>query len=341
MFQQNTAAGAAMRVSLRIAIIYAVSASLWILLSDQVLLLTVSDESVTQLQTYKGIVFVIITSLLLYIFLEHESNRRDETEQEVRTLAQRLEERVAQRTQELEQVNKYLQEVNRLRLQLIGNVSHDLRTPITSLTLRMELLERTALPEQTRHIVLLKNYITNLKDLVEDIFDISYLEDIQAAELNERSDFNLLIERAITVNQPFADTTNVTVQAHFDKNLPSVIGTSTHLDRVVTNLVNNAVKYSPGATVDIYTHYMTEEKMVQFTVTDTGMGIPQEEHKQLFSRFYRGKTARKSGIAGTGLGLAIVKEVVDLHRGRIEFESQVGKGTTVKVLFPVQDQTEI
>lgn len=330
-----------MRASLRIALIYASLAAVWILISDQILLLITSQEHVTQLQTFKGWFFVIFTSVTLYVFLDREFKRKEAIELEVRSLAQRLEERVDARTQELEQANKNLEDVNRQRMQLISNISHDLRTPITSLVIRSELLERTATPEQVRHIDLLKSYVANLRDLVEDILDISYLEDVDDAEMNEQTDFSLLIERAVTMNEPIAEATNVTVRTHIDESLPKIKGIGTYLDRIVTNLINNAVKYSPSATVDIHANYLADEHSIQFIVVDTGIGIPMEEQKQLFSRFYRGKTARKSGIAGTGLGLAIVKEMVDLHHGRIVLESTPGQGTKVEVSLPALDQVEM
>ena len=120
--------------------------------------------------------------------------------------------------------------------------------------------------------------------------------------------------------------------------LPRVSGEVNQLGQMATNLVANAIAYTPSGSVRVSTRTDAERGQVCLQVQDTGMGIDPEDVPHLFERFYRGRRATQSDIPGTGLGLAIVKEIVDLHGGRIEVESAPDEGSTFRVWLPSRDR---
>ena len=116
-------------------------------------------------------------------------------------------------------------------------------------------------------------------------------------------------------------------------NLPPVLGEPNQLSRVVHNLISNALRYTEHGKVEVKINLQGE--YVCLSVQDTGMGIENEDLPHLFERFYRGKYVRQSKIHGTGLGLAIVREIIDQHHGKIEVDSEVGKGSIFTVGLPI------
>jgi signal transduction histidine kinase len=118
-----------------------------------------------------------------------------------------------------------------------------------------------------------------------------------------------------------------------EPDLPLIYAEQSQIARMVTNLVSNAIRYTPEGHVSLQTCYTNGK--VCLIVQDTGVGIEPKDLPHVFERFYRGQNVRQSGIPGTGLGLAIVKEIVSLHEGMIDIESVVGKGTTFRIWLPV------
>jgi two-component system, OmpR family, phosphate regulon sensor histidine kinase PhoR len=121
--------------------------------------------------------------------------------------------------------------------------------------------------------------------------------------------------------------------------IPEIRGEFNQLAQVITNLVANAINYTPNGSITVRTSLEESQHQVCLEVTDTGMGISDADIPHLFTRFYRGERAGQTSIPGTGLGLSIVKEIVDLHGGQIAVQSQVGRGTTFKVFLPVYKQS--
>jgi PAS domain S-box-containing protein len=244
-----------------------------------------------------------------------------------------LEERVAQRTAELATANEQLKELDRLKSQFVADVSHELRTPISVLSLKLELLARK--PERfAEQLPNLQKQVDTLTALISDILDISRLELGHDKIEFSAVDLNALIEQVVAIHYEKAEAVGLQIMVQLDKALPAVQGEANQLAQVITNLLANAIKYTPAGSVHVTTAFDQVHSAVRFEVRDTGSGIYPDDLPHLFERFYRGKRVGSMGIPGTGLGLAIVKEILDLHGGRIEIESEFGQGSTFKVMLP-------
>ncbi len=246
-----------------------------------------------------------------------------------------LEKRVAERTRELSEANERLLELDRLKSQFVSDVSHELRTPVTNLALYVELLEAGKPEKSASYLTILKQQSKRLTELVENILDLSRLERNKDTIAVAALDLNLIVEQVVTGLLPRAAAAEVQLSFEPGRDLPLVQGAVQQITQVVTNLVANAVSYSPGGYVQVSTHCNHESICLQ--VADTGIGIPPDDVPHLFERFHRGQNVSRAKIPGSGLGLAIVKEIVDSHHDTIEVESRLGSGTTIRVCLPAAD----
>jgi two-component system phosphate regulon sensor histidine kinase PhoR len=168
-----------------------------------------------------------------------------------------------------------------------------------------------------------------LTSLVNDILEISQLEHGTMKIVRESVDVAPLVKRILCESKPVADNKNIVLECAVGADLPSVLGDEKKIQSAMSNLVSNAIKFTPeGGKVRVCGRQQGEELVLQ--VSDTGVGIPKEELPKVFERFYRVHRPGQQ-IQGTGLGLAIVKEVISMHGGRVEVESEPGKGTTFTV----------
>lgn len=246
-----------------------------------------------------------------------------------------LEQRVASRTQELQAANEQLQQLDRLKSKFISDVSHELRTPIANFNLYLDLMFKGREERQEHYLHVLQQQTDRLNNLLEDVLSLSRLEmgqhDIQMAPV----DLNPVIEQVVTAHRPRAEMDGLMIQVDLQSDLPPVRGERNQLAQVMTNLLSNAINYTPEGLIVVRTRWLEEGHQACLEVSDTGLGIPEADRPYLFDRFYRGQQAGQSTIPGTGLGLAIVKEIVDLHRGEITVESNVGEGTTFSIYLPL------
>ncbi len=225
-------------------------------------------------------------------------------------------------------------EFDRLKDMFVADVSHELRTPTTNINLYLELMEFAPKEKWGEYLSILKEQGLLLRGLVEDILDLSRLAIVKEKKSEYSGvNLNLLAEQVITANRPFAETSHIKLSLEADQHLPLVLGDQNQLSRVITNLVSNAIRYTPQGNVWIRTYMRNSD--VCLDVEDTGMGIDPDDIPHLFERFYRGKQVRQSKIHGTGLGLAIVKEILEMHEGEISVESMLGKRTKFTVTLPV------
>lgn len=224
-------------------------------------------------------------------------------------------------------------ELDRMKDMFISDVSHELRTPITNIRLYLELLESAPPERQKRFLAVIKEQSELLTKLVEDILDLSRLTILKARKVAFTSvDLNHLIEQVVTAHLPLAEASGVKLIFEAAQDLPHIRAEHNQIARLVTNLISNAIRYSPRGQVCVRTESVNGK--VCLTVRDTGIGIEQQDLPHIYERFYRGRNVRQSEIHGTGLGLAIVKEIVDLHDGEIQVQSVVGKGSTFQVRLP-------
>jgi len=244
-----------------------------------------------------------------------------------------LEERVARRTLELAVANERLTELDRLKSKFVFDVTHELRTPVTSLSLYIDLLTHGKPDKREQYIAKLQEQMAHLHKLINDILDLSRLERDHEEANRSLVDLNAIAEHVSAMERGTAESAGLILTCEVSEALPPVMVRPEQLTRAITNLVSNAVKYTPAGGIQVRTFQQGQRVCLQ--VTDTGRGIPADELSHIFSRFYRGHEAAQSEIPGTGLGLAIVKEIVEAHGGTVEVESQMGVGSTFRVWLPV------
>jgi two-component system, OmpR family, sensor histidine kinase SenX3 len=231
-----------------------------------------------------------------------------------------------------------LQRVNKIRRDFVANVSHELKTPATSLRLLAESLEEIIDedPVQARLFAAqLKRETKRLSQLVNDLLDLTLLESQERVENPTPVDVRSVLMSVLARMRRVARKKNITLQwkrfgraTHYTVN-----GDETQLTSMFTNLVDNAVKYTPpGGRVEVTGGFEGSEIVIR--VSDTGIGIPEGKLPRIFERFYRVDKARSKETGGTGLGLSIVKHVAENHGGRVTVESALGEGSTFTVYLP-------
>ena len=228
-------------------------------------------------------------------------------------------------------------ELERLKDQFVSDVSHELRTPTTNIGLFLELLEDAPPEKGKEYLRIVREQAQLVRKLVEDVLDLSRLAIGRTRKVEFTSvDLNQVTEQVVNAHRPMADAAGLELRFIPEDGLPCMNGEQNQLARLITNLITNSVRYTLHGTVIIRT--VGRNGCISLSVEDTGIGIEPEDLPHLFDRFYRGKQVRQSTIHGTGLGLAIVKEIVDLHEGKIEIHSQVGKGSIFNVNFPIPER---
>jgi signal transduction histidine kinase len=229
----------------------------------------------------------------------------------------------------------------------ISSVSHELRTPLTSIKAYTEtILHDFDMSEQTRHqfLGIIDEESNRLADLIEELLEISRLESGTVKILQEPVDIVALVRQISSALQPLADKKGIQLNIDVNEGLGELLGDNGKIQSAITNLVGNAIKFTPeGGRVCIRVRNRRDglrqnaDELV-IKVSDTGIGIPKEALSKIFDRFYRVPHPGKQ-IPGTGLGLAIVKKIVALHEGRIEVESKLNRGTTFTIFLPLARRT--
>jgi two-component system NtrC family sensor kinase len=230
-----------------------------------------------------------------------------------------------------------LKQVDKIKNEFVHTVSHDLRSPLTSVLGYTELVGRVGSlnEEQIEFIGRIRSSVKNITTLVDELLDLSSLE---AGVDTRRETVQLedILQLALDTLEGQFKFNNQTIQINVGKNLPSIRANPIRLRQLLDNLLNNAAKYSPsGSTIRV--SLLDEDSWIFFSVTDEGPGIPQSEQGRIFEKFYRASNVPDQS-KGTGLGLAIVKSIVDSHQGRIWVESVEGKGSTFFVVLPAGGQ---
>src|SRR5215218_1177565 len=232
-----------------------------------------------------------------------------------------------------------LRRVNKIRRDFVANVSHELKTPATSLRLLaeslVEILEED--PEQARFFAeQLKNETERLAQLITDLLDLARLESEEGIPNPTPVDVRGVLMLVLSRLRPTARQKNITLtwkRSGSTDVLYTVRGDETQLISMFTNLVDNAVKYTPhGGSVEVVAE--PNEREVVVRVSDTGIGIPEEKLSRIFERFYRVDKARSKKTGGTGLGLSIVRHVAENHGGHVAVESALGEGSSFTVYLP-------
>jgi PAS domain S-box-containing protein len=223
----------------------------------------------------------------------------------------------------------------KVRNEVLGVVSHDLRSPVNTMMATVSLLAEHVSDdrENVRHwFDILLRTITQMKALIEDLLDASRIESQQFALDLAAGNAVAIINEATEMLRPAADEKGIAIETRAADNLPPVIVDAAKMVRVIGNLIENAIKFSPrGGSVQIRAELNSEE--VAVSVSDQGAGIPRDQQHRVFDRFW---TERRANRRGSGLGLTIAKGIVEAHGGRIWVQSQEDKGSTFTFTLPTQ-----
>jgi len=227
--------------------------------------------------------------------------------------------------------------IDEVRRDFVANISHELKTPIGAIGLLSETLVAAA--DEPQHVrkfaAQLVTESERLAALTKDIIELSRLQSVDALENSEETSIDRIVQAAVDANEIVARARDIEL-VRAKKSKLRVMGDPGLLQIAVSNLIANAVKYSPDGT-RVGVGVRSAKGFVEIAVTDQGVGIPEADLDRVFERFYRVDPARSRATGGTGLGLAIVKHVVGNHGGDVRVWSQPGKGSTFTIRLPEAD----
>jgi len=235
----------------------------------------------------------------------------------------------------VQQQNEQLRAADQLKDEFVALISHDLRTPLTSIMGYLELtMDDTTLTEEQRgYLEVVERNSQRLLHLVNDLLFVARLEAGQLELYPADLDFAATVRQAVEEAKPRARAKGVGLTCDVE-DVPAVSADKGRMFQLLDNLVSNAIKFTPeGGSVVV--RVMQRGDSVVIEVADTGIGIASNEQRQLFQRFFRASTARDQQIPGTGLGLYIARAIVEAHGGEINVQSESGQGTTFRIDLPL------
>ncbi len=271
---------------------------------------------------------------------------------ELKELTEILDHKVQQRTRLFEfsrQQNEQLQIANRklktlyeIQKKFSSTLSHELRTPMASIKTAIDIVlsgtAGTSTAEQKNFLGMAKDNIDRLNRLINDILDLAHMESDKMLLDLQIKDINQIIQSVVEMQQNVVNRKGLYLKAQLDPTIPSIALDADRLTQVLNNLINNAIKFTETGGITVESHCFAGANHIKVCVRDTGCGIESEDISKLFQRFQQlGEPAHRK-VGGTGLGLAICKEIIRLHGGKIEVESQWGKGSCFYFLLPLEER---
>lgn len=232
-----------------------------------------------------------------------------------------------------------LRRLESLRRDFVANASHELRTPVTSIRSAAETVMGMPPGEAAsqRFLAIIERNAERLQQLIDDLLDLSRIESRELSLAHDPVNVADVIEHVVELLSERAARSGTKLVTLLDADLPEVHADVGALEQVLQNLLDNAVKYCPGATITIGAR--RGEGTTILSVSDTGPGIEPKHLARLFERFYRVDAGRSRSLGGTGLGLSIVKHLVEAMGGTVSVSSEVGRGTTFIVELPIAETT--
>jgi two-component system phosphate regulon sensor histidine kinase PhoR len=231
-------------------------------------------------------------------------------------------------------------EIRRLetvRRDFVANVSHELRTPVASICSATETLLAGALRDPgaaAKFVEMIERNSERLRHLVEDLLDLSRIESQEYKLERQALEVGPMVERSLSLLQEKAQRGRVRTDIEIPSTLPLVRADQRALEQVLTNLVDNGIKYCPPGSRVVVKARPQGERLVRVVVDDSGPGIPEHDLPRIFERFYRVDAGRSREMGGTGLGLSIVKHLIEAMGGEVGVESRVGLGSSFWFTLP-------
>ena len=241
----------------------------------------------------------------------------------------------------LEALSTKLGALETVRRDFVANVSHELRTPLTVVSGFAETLAHDDPPPEARKefaAMILAN-TERMQRIVDDLLDLSRIESGGWVPRPEQLDVVAMAGELVTALEPRAKRNEVSLRTYVARDAGRVWADRTALRQVISNLLENAIRHSPGGVVTLFTEH--DPAGIWIGVRDTGEGIAEEHLPRVFERFYRVDSSRSREDGGTGLGLAIVRHLAEAHGGRVRIASRVNEGTTVAAFFPFQTSDQV
>jgi two-component system, OmpR family, phosphate regulon sensor histidine kinase PhoR len=230
-----------------------------------------------------------------------------------------------------------LKKLERMRVDFVANVTHEIKTPLTAILGFVETLQEGAIEDREtakKFLSTIARHAERLNRLVDDLLTISNTELGEIHFSFESVALSGIAQSVLHMTQLKAGEKKIEITSAIPEDLPLIRADRDRLSQVLINILDNAVKFTPeGGRVTLAASPAADREVV-VRITDTGIGVPREEISRLGERFYRVDKTRSRELGGTGLGLSIVKHLMAAHKGRMEIESQLGRGTTVSLYFP-------
>lgn len=250
---------------------------------------------------------------------------------------QDLNRRVKERTQELARLNEELQRLNKVKSDFVSAVSHELRTPLTSIKGYASILMTGKLGEvsaaQKERLEKIDKHSNNLTRLINNLLDIARIESGRVQMEIKEISIKELLDSIIDVIAHQVKEKGISLKINTKTRTDKIKADSGQLERVLLNLLSNAIKFTPEkGRVTIYVKDRRDS--IEFSVEDTGIGIPKQDLEKVFEEFFRSDNAPAQKVQGTGLGLSLVKKIIEAHKGAIWVESELGKGAIFSFTIP-------
>lgn len=233
-----------------------------------------------------------------------------------------------------------VKKLERVREDFVANVSHELKTPLTSIKGFIETLKGGAIEDKNvsyKFLDIIDVEVDRLNCLVDDLLLLSEIENKNSNTVYEYFNVEEIIDNLFQVLNKIAKEKNIILEKEIEENIPQLYGSYNHFRQMLMNLIDNGIKYTPNGGKVKVSVFEKDEKLV-IKVKDTGIGIDKKHQNRLFERFYRADKARSRQVGGTGLGLAIVKHIVLMFNGKIDLQSEPNRGSIFTIEIPLDEK---
>ena len=230
-----------------------------------------------------------------------------------------------------------LAEAAKMKSHFIEVASHELRSPLSNLQWVTEMLESERMgdlgEDQMDYFRMVKENVVRMQKLISDLVTVSRIQDEELALQPQEVSLEQLTRRVLSEFEFFSNAEGVEIEIEVEQDLPKAKADRSQLKMVIENLLDNAIRYTEQGTVEIT--ISQEGDKVQFKIEDDGIGVPKEDQKYVFNKFFRSKNAAEYQVRGTGLSLYIARQIIEQSGGKIWFESEQGRGTTFWFTLPI------
>jgi two-component system sensor histidine kinase/response regulator len=244
---------------------------------------------------------------------------------------------------QLEKANQELKRIDEMKSEFVSVASHELRTPLAAIKNAVQLILQGKTGEinenQKKFLSMADRNISRLTNILNDLLNLSRIESGKIEMKIEELDPRALIEFILSSLKPQADGKSIQLKMEIEKKLPSVYGDREKVEQILTNLVGNAIKFTPeGGEISVSAQpSLRGGNKLAISVRDVGIGISEDQQEKIFEKFHQVEGSLHRSVSGTGLGLAITKGLVETHHGEIWVESEIGKGSTFTFTLPISE----